>query len=155
MARSEQPTGSARRTKGSKLTARTQARTISALALRAEGLSFEAIGQKLNCHRGTAWRRVVAEMQAAAYESKEAADDLLSKEWAITELLLDKAMELVEAGDVNGIRAAIRILDRRARYRGLDAPKKIQAELAASSGFMTKEQMLAEVLDRLKNAGKK
>lgn len=143
------------RTKNNRRTAKATLTALSALDLRGQGLSFEEIGRKLGVHKSTAFRRVVAEMAKAAYESTEYAKDLLGKELATLDLLLDKAIDAVEDGNIDAITKAIKVMERRARYLGLDKPTEVKAEVATTSGgFMSKEQMLAEVLDKLKTAKK-
>lgn len=125
--------------------------TLSALELRAKGLNFEEIGKRLNCHKSTAWRRVMDEMAKAAYESSDYANDLLGKELAVLDMLLDKAMVAVEEGDIGAISKVLDVLERRSRYLGLDKPTKLKAEVEGQvlTGFMTKEQMLATIMAKI------
>jgi len=139
-------------TRHSKRNVRAQIRAKTAAELRADGKSYPEIAKVLGVATSTAWRAVIRETAKVSYEAREEAERILATEWEITEQLLDAAMPAADAGDMDAVRTVLRILDRRSRYRGFDAPTAFQAEVAAVGVFTTKEQMYLEVLERINAA---
>ncbi len=100
-----------------------------ALVLRRAGATYEQIGQQLGTDAGTAHRLVSS---AIAAIPKEEAKAVLSLELERLDLMLRGGLlERAQGGDVQAIDRVIRIMERRAAYLGIDAPKRTQAEVAA------------------------
>lgn len=118
-----------------------------ALELRAAGLTYELIAQQLGySSRQSAHRDV----QAAIEQSVE----LPTREMLNEELnRLDKMMQGVWAearkGDPNKVNAVLKIMDARARYLGLYAPERLQAEVRIDDPTKVAESIL-EIADSLK-----
>lgn len=128
-----------------------------AVKLRAEGKTFEQIGKALKIGKGTACTYVMDAIAEANKQGSEIATDLIAHEWKITTALLETFVPLAMEGDAEANREVCRLLDRRARYRGLDAPVKTDSNVTEKIGigleithrFLNREQMQDEVLARV------
>lgn len=100
-------------------------RQEKALELRAAGLSYREIGKVNGTSANTAWRDVEAAMALTREAVKEQAEHLRDIELR----RLDKAQRAlqsgVNAGDPKAVHAMLKVMERRARLLGLDAPTKI------------------------------
>jgi len=100
-------------------------RRADALALRIKGLTFAGIGDALGVDTSTAYRDVRAALAATLAECAELAEHLRELEnQRLDELqasLWDKAL----AGVLPAADRILRIMERRAKLNGLDAPQKI------------------------------
>ncbi len=100
-------------------------RQADALALRVKGMTFRQIGDALGCDGSTAYRHVRDALAATLAECAELAEHLRELEnQRLDELqasLWDKAL----AGVLPAADRVLRIMERRARLNGLDAPQKI------------------------------
>lgn len=104
--------------------AKTPGRRKSALALRVEGLTFEAIGEKLGVTRQAAHKLVAQELAAVAAENREAAEHLRDVELERCQFVMRSMAPKVEAGDPRAAMAYLRAEERLARLLGLDAPDR-------------------------------
>lgn len=111
-------------------------RTVTALALRREGMSYEAIAQRLGISQPTAWRDVSDALKAL---QQEPAEDLRKIEVQRLDDLLLALWPKAKKGHPASVDRVIRIMERRARLLGLDAPTSITADVTGG---------LAELLAR-------
>lgn len=93
-----------------------------AIELRRSGLGFVDIGTKLGIGKSTAHRLVEAGMADARAQITASADDLKAQELSRLDGLLLKLYPVAAAGDVQAIDRVIKIIERRAKLLGLDAP---------------------------------
>ena len=105
---------------------RTTEKTLRALELRKRGLNYTQIGKKLGCHRSTACRYVLSELENLADKCREEAVHVRDLELQRLDALYLKAWEAVEEGDLPAIDRCLRIMERRAKLLGLDAAEKIE-----------------------------
>ena len=105
---------------------RTTEKTLKALELRKRGLNYTQIGKKLGCHRSTACRYVLSELENLADKCREEAVHVRDLELQRLDALYLKAWEAVEGGDLPAIDRCLRIMERRAKLLGLDAAEKIE-----------------------------
>ena len=105
---------------------RTTEKTLRALELRKRGLNYTQIGKKLGCHRSTACRYVLSELENLAEKCREEAVHVRDLELQRLDALYLKAWEAVDEGDLAGIDRCLRIMERRAKLLGLDAAEKIE-----------------------------
>lgn len=107
-------------------------RRARALDLRKRGLSFWEISQELGCSKSRAHDYVTRAIADLTVEGAEAVRRL---EVERCDVMIKALWPDVESGDPVAIRTALRVMERRARYQGLDAPQehrlKITAELDA------------------------
>ena len=105
---------------------RTTEKTLRALELRKRGLNYTQIGKKLGCHRSTACRYVLSELENLADKCREEAVHVRDLELQRLDALYLKAWEAVEEGDLPAIDRCLRIMERRAKLLGLDAAEKVE-----------------------------
>ena len=105
---------------------RTTEKTLRALELRKRGLNYTQIGKKLGCHRSTACRYVLSELEYLADKCREEAAHVRDLELQRLDALYLKAWEAVEEGDLPSIDRCLRVQERRAKLLGLDAAEKVE-----------------------------
>jgi len=113
-----------KRSKAPKDTARKAVLMGEALTLRIKGLSFEDIGAKLGIARSTAHGYVIEALEQRAAENAEKAAELRELESERMDAAIKSIYPKVEKGDLAAIDRLVRLADRRARFYGLDAPKR-------------------------------
>lgn len=121
-----------------------QARILRAVQLRAEGKEYQEIASLLGISKAAAFQYVTESMAQSAAKINDSAVEVLAREWAITNELLSRYAPDALAGDKNAAALVLRILDRRAKYRGLDAPTRIDnvnPNGNIESAFLSREQM--------------
>lgn len=105
----------------------THDREVEAMKLRRYGYTYGEISKSMGLGGpGVAYRIVQRAMRSVIAESAE--------EVRLTELdrldgFLTKLQDRIDRGDTKAIDTALRIMDRRAKLLGLDAPTKVQAEV--------------------------
>ena len=121
-------------------------REVAAIDLRREGLTYGEIAERLGYSDGTGARNAVVRGLDRAL--REPADELRELEAA----RLDRAQVAiwpgVLSGDVKNVLALIKIMERRARLLGLDAPLRVSGDVTVfEGGDVDREvQRLAELL---------
>jgi hypothetical protein len=93
---------------------------IKALQLRKAGASLRAIGDQLGISRQTACDYVNAALAELAAEMRAEAQELRALEAARLDDLQVAVWQKARAGDLEAVKTALRILERRARLLGLD-----------------------------------
>jgi hypothetical protein len=105
-----------------------QARRLLAVRLRLAGLTYAEVAAKLGVSEQRAWQLVRAEVQRLNRERKEAAAELQRLELERLDRLhaafWDRALE----GDLDAAGVVLKVMARRARLLGLDAPPKREAD---------------------------
>jgi hypothetical protein len=93
-----------------------------ALELRKVGKTFEYIAKKVG-YRGVsgAYNAVMAGLKATL---QEPADEVRVLELSRLDVMLERQLEAAERGVPQAVDRVLRIMERRARYLGLDAPVK-------------------------------
>lgn len=117
-------------------------RRTKAVRLRISGASYQQIGDQLGVTDSAAHKLVKQAMEAKARDTAAAAEELRHLE----DLKLD-AMELaitrqVAAGNLGAVDRQLRIMDRRAKLWGLDAPTKISSQSWDMADFSDDELAL-------------
>lgn len=122
----------------------TAERQRRACELRRSGATYEQIGRALGKDKNNVRKDV---LNAIAAIPREAAEEVLQLELLRLDGLWLGVWPKAKTGDVQAIRAAVAIMDRRAAYLGLDAPTK--SELTGKGGAslnytaLTHEQLVA------------
>lgn len=97
-------------------------RRADALKLKVAGATYDAIARTLHyANPGNAWRDV---HMALAAITKEPAEQLKKLELERCDEMLLAIWPSVRKGHLGAIDRALKIMERRARYEGLDAPTK-------------------------------
>lgn len=118
------------RPKGSARVSAVQAtqKQLDALNLRLKGLTYQEMGKELGVTAKTAHDRVLRALKHQREEFAEKADEVREQELARLDLLMQKVMDRAMAlGDPKDIEAVLKIMDRRAKYLGIETTK-IQVE---------------------------
>lgn len=90
-------------------------------AMRLTGKSLGFIAQAEGVSKTTVFNDIEAVIKA---KTEVPAQQVREMELDRLDLLLDKLMPRVENGDVQAIQTALKVMDRRAKFLGLDAPTK-------------------------------
>lgn len=101
-------------------------RTAEALRLRKAGLSHQAIADRLGY--SSAQRAHEAIVRAIKALPREDAYDVRRLESERLDRMFLGVWTRAKQGDAEAIAAAMRIMERRAKYLGLDAPAKVQTD---------------------------
>lgn len=102
------------------------------LKLRLAGASFRAIARNLECSVGAAYKACMRAIERQMKEIGEDADTVLHLELQRLDSMLLGAWPKAVAGDLSAVDRVLRIMERRARYLGLDAP--VRRELSGPEG---------------------
>lgn len=114
---------------------------LRAAALRATGASFRHIGEVLSIDPTWARTLVLRALEASAYE---AADLMRTQEGQRLDRLQQAIWGQALAGDTRAVTAVLRIMERRAKLFGLDAP--IQVEMEPPPGHDEVDEALRVIL---------
>jgi len=98
-------------------------RKKNALELRLAGASYRDIAQALNCSVGTATNDC---KEAMAEIPMQQADEMRTVELSRLDRLQRAVWPKAVKGDLQAVDRAIKIIDRRAKLFGLDAPQQVQ-----------------------------
>jgi hypothetical protein len=98
---------------------------IEALELRRAGLGYIAIGARLGLGKSQAHRLVVAALKEAREQVSANADDLRAEEVSRLDAMLVGLWNQARNGGVSAIDRVVKIMERRAKLLGLDAPVKM------------------------------
>ena len=104
-----------------------------ALELRKGGASYEIIAQMVPYKSAQAAHNAVDRVLRAMVIPL--AEDVGKLELERLDMMFVALLPKIRAGDPEAIRAGIRIMDRRAKYLGLDAPLKISATVSPVKPF--------------------
>lgn len=115
-----------------------------AAALRAAGASFRDIGQSLGIDPTWARTLVLKALQEVAYE---AADEMRTQEGERLDRLQMGLWPQATRGDVKAVLAVVRVMERRAKLFGLDAPVKL--EVAEVVDYSEVDEALSVILGTL------
>jgi hypothetical protein len=102
-----------------------QEKCLDALGLRKAGLSYAAIGKEIGVCRQRAYQLVVEAMDAMRAECAEEAEAVRVIELERLDALWVGNYPAAVSGDSSAINSALKIMERRARLLGLDAPTKV------------------------------
>ena len=110
--------------KRDRIAAEQNERRRKALELRKAGANYQQIADRLGlANKSMAWQAVHAAIRDIVREPAEA---VLTIELARLDALLLGVWTAAKAGDVRAIDRALRIMERRSAYLGLDAPKRTE-----------------------------
>ena len=98
---------------------------LKALQLRKAGLSYATIGTQLHCTKQNAYRLVKSALDNLRTHCAEATETLRQLELERLDALLMGLWTPASRGDHAAIDRVLKIMERRARLLGLDAPAKV------------------------------
>lgn len=124
------------------------ARRQQAMLLRQSGASYRDIGAKLGVSEAQAHRDVHAELQRLNKQNLSSAEELRRLEDAKLDAMELALARQVRDGSHGAIDRLLRIMDRRAKLWGLDAPTRTDNRNYDMSGFSDEElAQIAEGVD--------
>lgn len=100
-------------------------RQAQAIELRRAGLGFAEIASRLGIGKSQAHRYVVAGMQEARDQINAQADELRAEEVSRLDAMLSGLWPAARKGGVAAVDRVVKIMERRAKLLGLDAPVKL------------------------------
>jgi predicted transcriptional regulator len=114
-------------------------RRAKALELRKQGMSYREIGRALGVSRTAAHKYVTKELDAIRAETRASAEQLREIELERLDRYLAALEPKIVEGDDKAIATALRVMERRAKLTGLDAPQRSEVTVGG-----------ADVVDRLR-----
>lgn len=125
--------------------AATAERRGKAIALRLAGMDYESIAQRLGyADRGAACKDIQRAMEANIAQQTQSADTLREVELMRLDRLQAAAWQAAASGDLKAIETVLKIVDRRSRLLGLDAP--IKTDVTVSDAITSEIEQLAAQL---------
>lgn len=97
-------------------------RRLQAIELRKQGMTYRQIGDVLGCNESRAHQIVTEEMARLNVERAESAALLVRLECERMDALHSTLWPVALAGDLNAVDRVIKLMARRAKLLGLDAP---------------------------------
>lgn len=129
-------------------------RRVKALELRKDGKSYRAIAKLLGVDLRTAFDDVQAELRALREQATDAAEQVKDLELARCDEMTEALSSKVGKGDTQAIQANIRVMERRAKLLGIDAPTKTQGTVAVFDANKVSQVPDSELQVLMENARK-
>lgn len=117
---------------------------VKAAHLRASGASFREIGEALGIDYSWARDLVIRALEQATYE---AADVMRTQEGARLDRMQRAVWPAAITGDIPAVNTVLKIMERRAKLFGLDAPVKVETDVAIGTGVDAEVERLALMLE--------
>lgn len=125
--------------------AATAERRGKAIALRLAGMDYETIASRLGySDRAAACKDIQRALEANIAQQAQSADTLHEVELMRLDRLQAAAWQAAAGGDLKAIETVLKIVDRRCRLLGLDAP--IKADITVSDAITSEIERLAAQL---------
>jgi hypothetical protein len=99
-------------------------RQLQALELRKAGYSYRAIGERLGISHVQAYTDVNAELARLTELRKDSTEELRELELERLDVLLKGLEPMARVGNPGAVNSYLRVMERRAKLLGLDAPTK-------------------------------
>lgn len=125
-----------------------------AIDLRREGYSYREIAAKIGASPGYCYKLVSQALKRIREETDEIAEDARQIEKDRLDKLWMYAFQAVQAGDVGAIDKAVKVMDRRCRLLGLDAPARhdITGTLVSSPEWVALRGVIVTALESFPEA---
>ena len=101
-------------------------RQIQALELRKAGFSYRAIAEKLDIGHAQAHKDVMGELERLAQLRDGKATEILELELERLDMLTKGLEPMARTGNPGSVNSFLRVMERRAKLLGLDAPEKFE-----------------------------
>lgn len=126
-------------------------RALKALQLRKEGWTYDEIAREKDANGNPLYRdRRTAHMAVTALlysTAQELADEVRQLELQRLDMLLNKLMPGINEGDPSSVSVAIRLMERRSKMLGLDAPERTEIEIKVDIYNVILKEVVAVFLD--------
>mgnify|MGYP000930301741 CR=1 FL=1 len=119
-----------------------------AVAMRKRGLTYDAIGRALGVTRQSAHAMVKRAMERAATELKDEAREAIALDLERLDAMLAVSYRAARGGDLAAMDRVLKILERRAKLLGLDAPTRSEVT-GADGGPVAIEDVRARLIARI------
>jgi len=152
--RETEPEDTMSRNKTGKRTVTAEEKRRQALDLRRMGCTYQEIADQVGVSRGYACKLVTQALTRIQHETNEIAENVRTLELTRLDNLFRHAYQAVLEGEISAIDKCVRIMDRRAKLLGLDAPNKteISGSLTASAEWIELRGVLIKVLGEYPDA---
>lgn len=127
---------------------KSQDHAARAVTMRRRGLTYDAIGRALGMTRQSAHALVQGAMKAAAAELKEEATEVVALDLARLDELHRVAWKAAKGGDLAAMDRVLKVMERRAKLLGLDAPTRSEVT-GANGGPLAIEDVRARLIARI------
>lgn len=121
-----------------------------ALELRRAGLGFEAIADRIGVSKSQAHRYVVAGLESARGTIAAQADELRSEQLSRLDALLESTWFPARKGSLGALDRVLKILERRDKLLGLEAPTVSRLTLDGQLGHTVKSDLSGLSTDELR-----
>lgn len=126
-------------------------RAVKALQLRKEGWTYDEIAREKDANGNPLYRdRRTAHMAVTALlysTAQEPADEVRQLELQRLDMLLNKLMPGINEGVPSSVSVAIRLMERRSKLLGLDAPERTEIEIKIDLYNVILKEVVAVFLD--------
>jgi hypothetical protein len=119
-------------------------RRKSAVELRVAGRTYVQIAAELGVSKQRAYQAVAEAVAEVNANCRESAEELRRVECERLDALQIAFWDKAAAGDVKAADVVLKVMNRRARLLGLDAPTRTQVEATTGLAGMSDEQLLLE-----------
>ncbi|MDI6898856.1 MAG: helix-turn-helix domain-containing protein [Methanolinea sp.] len=125
-----------------------------ALDLRRAGVPYRDIAREIGVSPGQAYKYVVSGLRQIRERNAELAEDVRTLERLRLDNLFQHAFNAVLQGDLSAIDRCIKVMDRRARMDGLDAPSRseVTASLTSTPEWIELRTKILNVLEKFPGA---
>ena len=113
--------------KGSVTVIKAALRREEALRHRLSGATYRVIADRMGCSEPKAWLYVNDELARLNKDRTEIAEDVRRQEVERLDALLAGLWDAATGGDIQASTAALRVMERRAKLLGLDAPTRLES----------------------------
>jgi len=110
---------------------RAREREAKALELRKAGATYTQIAKQLEMTEPGAYKVVTRVLERLARKATESYESVLRLELERLDVAMLSIWPQVRAGNLGAIDRALKIMDRRAKYLGLDSPLQIASDMPA------------------------
>ena len=120
-----------------------------AYELRLSGMSYSAIGREIGVDASTAHRYVMTEMDRIR-PNREQVEKVREQEIDRLDRMLEGIWKKASNGDLAALDRVVRLMERRAKFLGSDAPAETKNHLTGGIGVTITPEDRAEALARLR-----
>lgn len=148
------PGNSRKRSKTKKATLVAEEKRQKAIDLRRKGYSYREIAAEIGATHGYCYKLVSQALKRIREETNEIAEDARQLELDRLDKLWMHAYQAVEAGDIGAIDKAVKVMDRRSKLLGLDAPARhdITGTLISSPEWVALRGVIVTALEAFPEA---
>lgn len=124
-----------------------------AVAMRKQGLTYDAISAALAVCKSRAVQLVFESLDEINAGRRDEHQELIAHDWALTTALLDACLPAALDGNLKACDRVIKILERRAKLKGLDALTRIDLGEKPLQTY-NREEMRTMLIEGLRKQGR-